>query len=294
MKYTYSDEEDGGSDVLSTRRSNRQSSVSTPAEPSAPTFTASGRQVKSRHGGSYGESILAGQVNAQRRSSLVGMDGVEDHEEQVRSRGRPRRTAQHLESKPKSRSLKHIEGYNSLDSMDYESDATSSEGEWNGGEAEEPDDQVNDEEEDEDLEMSGDDEDKATDEEEERRQTLVVSLRYLKNSTKSLPDNTWQEVQLAQGPPIPLVISSVIERPKPSDALEPTANAVDGNTGVISQDGSMAVSQAAPSMPSMDQVGQKASIKPQNGLLQKYTAFSQVAAHDTYSPRFGTEDSVVL
>lgn len=221
------------------------------------------------------------------------MDGVEDHEERTRPRGRPRRAAQQFESKPKARPLKHIEGYNSLDSMDYESDATSSGGEWNGGDDEEADDHVNDEEEDEDLEMSGDDEDKATDEEEEERQSLVVSLRYLKNPTKSLPDDTRQEVQLAQGLPIPLVWSSALERPAPSYALEPTVNAVEAKTAVLSHDGSITVSHAVPSIPSMDQVGQKAPFKPENGILPEYTAVPQVAAHDTSQPRFVTENNVV-
>jgi hypothetical protein len=61
MKYTYSDEEDEGySDATSTRRSTRNTGTHTPAEPSGPTVTLSGRQVKSRLGGAYGESLLSG------------------------------------------------------------------------------------------------------------------------------------------------------------------------------------------------------------------------------------------
>jgi hypothetical protein len=61
MKYTYSDEEDEGySDATSARRSARNTGTHTPAEPSGPTVTLSGRQVKSRLGGAYGESLLSG------------------------------------------------------------------------------------------------------------------------------------------------------------------------------------------------------------------------------------------
>ncbi len=283
MKYTYSDEEDGGSDALSTRRSNRHSGISTPAEPNAPTFTASGRQVKSRHGGAYGESILVGQVDAPRRTSLVGMDGVEDDDKRTMSRGRPRRAAQQTESKPKARSLKHIQGYNALDSMDDESDATSSWGEWDGG----------DDDEDEDLEMSGDDEGKATDEGEEPQQSLVVSLRYLKNHSNPPPDETQQEVQLAQKSPIPLVMSSILERPKPSSTVGPTTNVIEGKTGVLSHDGFTQVSHAVPSMASVNEVGQKASSNTANGLLKEHPPVSRITSHDTSQPQFGTEDNIV-
>lgn len=196
MKYTYSDEEDGGSDALSMRRSNRQSGVSTPAETSGPTFTASGRQVRSRHGGAYGESMVAGQGDAPRRSTLGGMDGAEggNDEQQPRSYGRSGRTARHMDAKSRAHTRKHIEGYNSLDSMEDESDATSSGGDWDGGDDEEVDDKAGDEDDDDDLEMS-DDDGKAIDEEEEPRSSLVVSLRYVKSRSKLPPEPIQQEPQ---------------------------------------------------------------------------------------------------
>lgn len=293
MKYTYSDVEDGGSDALSTRRTNRRSAISTPAEPCAPTFTASGRQVKSRYGGAYGESILVGQVDAPRQTSLIGMDGIEDANEQTISHGRPRRAAQHPERKLKARSLKNIEGYNSLDSMDDESDATSSGGGWDGGADEGADDQVDDEEEDEDLEMSGDDEDKALDEEDELQPSLVVSLRYLKKFSMPHPDKARQEVQPAHEPPIPLVMSSVLERPTSFDAIEPSANVDEGKIGKLSHDGSLEVSHTAPNMIAGDKIAQETSFGPENRLLQRNTPVSHAAINGTSQPRFGAEDNAM-
>lgn len=184
-RYTYSDEEDGGSDAVSTRRSNRQSGISTPAESIGPTFTASGRQVRSRHGGRYGEATLSEKQGATQHSRTGGLDGAEDgeneDEDEPVSRGRPRRAAQHNSVKPKSHTAKHTKGYDSLGSMDDESDATSSGNEWDGGDEDEPDDRVDDEEEDEDVDMS--DVSVAEEEEEEEddvQRSLVVSLRYKK------------------------------------------------------------------------------------------------------------------
>lgn len=194
-RYTYSDEEDGGSDALSTRQPNRQSGLSTPAESSGPTFTASGRQVRSRHGGTYGETVLSGQQEATESSKIGGLDGAKDDqdedEDEPVSRGRPRRAAQQNRVKAKPRSRKHTEGYDSLGSMDDESDATSSGNEWDGGDEDEPDDHVDDDDEDEDVDMSDNSE-----EQEYPRQTLVVSLRY----TKSRPSPPSQDTR--NGPAI--------------------------------------------------------------------------------------------
>lgn len=184
IRYTYSDDEDAGSDV---RRSERQSGISTPAEPSGPTFTASGRQVRSRHGGTYGESVLSGQQNdAEQRSSENADAAVEGHGEPV-ARGRPSRAAQPPEAS-RPRGGKHIEGYNSLDEMDDESEATSSGNEWDGGdEDDDADDQADDEDEDEDIDPSDEDdvmEDASSDKEHGRRSgSLLVSFRYSKNGS---------------------------------------------------------------------------------------------------------------
>lgn len=120
MKYTFSDEDDEGySDATSTRRSARNTGTHTPAEPAGPTITQSGRQVKSRQGGAYGESMLSGQgTNAEAGS---------DESEEVVS-GRPRRAAavNHSKNGWPAKGGRHIEGYNDVDEMtsDEEGDAS--------------------------------------------------------------------------------------------------------------------------------------------------------------------------
>ena len=101
----------------------------------------------------------------------------EDEDEPV-ARGRPRRAAQQHRIKGKPNTRKPTGGYDSLGSMDDESDATSSGNEWDGGDEDEPDDNLDDEEEDEDVDMS--DNSVPEDEEEDPQQRLVVSLRYTK------------------------------------------------------------------------------------------------------------------
>lgn len=182
IRYTYSDEEEGGSDALSTRKSNRQSGLSTPAEPTGPTFTASGRQVRSRVGGAYGETMLSGQ-NDNREAPPAGQnDGATDvNEEQHVSTGRTRRSASGTGVQGGRKGREHIPGYNQVDEMDDESDATSSGGEWDGGD-DDVDEKVVDDEDDDDADMSDDEGSAAEDEEDEPvyigKPSLVVSLRY--------------------------------------------------------------------------------------------------------------------
>ena len=184
MKYTFSDEEDGGLDSSSTRRSNRQSGVSTPAEPSGPTFTASGRQVRSRHGGPYGETQLSGH-NDQLEQSQNGVTAGNGEDPTV-LHGRPRRKA-HVNGATRGRPRKNVNQYDSMDSMDEESDESSSGGEWNGAEDDEDDDHADDDDDDEedDIDMSDDEIDNTG--EDHRHQSLVVSLRYSKNHSSPLP-----------------------------------------------------------------------------------------------------------
>lgn len=289
LKYTYSDEEDGGSDAPSTRRSNRQSGISTPAEPSGPTFTASGRQVRSRHGGAYGEPMLTGQVDTPRRPSLVGMDGVEDDEDQTISHGRPRRPARQPNANHKARSGNQFSGYNSLDSMDDESDATSSGEEWDGGDDEEPDDQVDDENLDEDLEMS-DNEDKATDENEDIRRSLVVSLRYIKNHPHPIPGGTRAEAPSSQDLKVPPVLPPVPEKLETSYAAQHAPNSGELNEAEPSHDQCFQVSDVVESMKSVDELGQRV---PENGHSKGTSTILQVAAYNLDQAPFGTEDHVM-
>lgn len=125
--------------------------------------------------------MLSAQQDATEHSRSVGLDGAEDDEDEDEpvSRGRPRRAAQLNRVKAKPLSGKRTDGYDSLGSMDDESDATSSGNEWDGGDEDEPDDHVDDEEEDEDVDMS--DNSGAEEDEDDPRQSLVVSLRYMKS-----------------------------------------------------------------------------------------------------------------
>jgi hypothetical protein len=178
---------------MSFRRSNRQSGVSTPAEPAGPTFTASGRQVKSRIGGAYGESILSGQRDPEQISISGAIDDMEDEDmDPAAARLRARRAADPKAASGKSKRKAHIEGYNALDEMDDESDALSSGGEWDGDEDEDDnaniDIDIDDHDDHDDADMSGsdsaaDDDDELAANDAPSRQSLVVSLRYQKKHT---------------------------------------------------------------------------------------------------------------
>lgn len=173
MKYTYSDEEDEGySDATTSRRSTRNTGTHTPAEGLGPTVTLSGRQVRARQGGAYGESILSGTHTP--AFTTGGYDGTSEEPEQSEGAGgRPRRAAATNASTKgwASKGGAHIEGYNSVDEISDEDDAS----EQDYGDDEEEDDHVS-------LESDKDDDD-ATDEEddemdagEDEKKTLVVKL----------------------------------------------------------------------------------------------------------------------
>ena len=125
--------------------------------------------------------MLSGRADASETRSNGGMEAVEgDDEDPPMSRGRARGATQQNGARPKPQPRKHIEGYNSLDSMDDESDAASSGG-WDGGDDDESDDHVEDDEEDEDVEMSDAEENDSEEEDDNAHRSLVVSLRYLKS-----------------------------------------------------------------------------------------------------------------
>jgi hypothetical protein len=124
IKYTYSDEEDEGFSDTTSRRSTRNTGTHTPAEASGPTITQSGRQVRSRHGGTYGESLLSGTHTP--ALTLGGLDGGNDEldgDDEILER-RPRRAAASNVKNGYSSKGRHIEGYNSVDDMDDEDDAS--------------------------------------------------------------------------------------------------------------------------------------------------------------------------
>lgn len=123
MKYTYSeDEDDVYSDATTSRRSTRNTGTHTPAE--GPTVTLSGRQVKSRQGGTYGESMLSG--NNATASAFDNLGGTSEEPEEGGEHGsRPRRAAAAKATTNGWATTKaHIEGYNSVDEMSSEDAAS--------------------------------------------------------------------------------------------------------------------------------------------------------------------------
>ncbi|KAK7520802.1 uncharacterized protein IWZ02DRAFT_451916 [Phyllosticta citriasiana] len=165
MRYTFSEEEEDASDALSTRRSTRRG---TPTE-SRPTVTASGRQVRSRLGGLYGESLLSGADRDTPGSADYDRSGTDEPSALGRST-RAGRAAARTGNVPQRSNRKHIDGYNSIDEMDDEDDAD----DWEGGDDEDDYPQLNDDAE----ESNGMSEDDFDDEIDGRNKgSLVVTLR---------------------------------------------------------------------------------------------------------------------
>lgn len=107
--------------------------------------------------------------------------------EEVISRGRTRGSANRNGVTHNTQRRRHIEGYNALDEMEDESDASSSGGDWDGADDDDVDDIIVDDEDEDDADMSDDEPSVANDEESpkedfhDRPKSLVVSLRYRKN-----------------------------------------------------------------------------------------------------------------
>ncbi|KAG0155772.1 hypothetical protein PDIDSM_2945 [Penicillium digitatum] len=167
LKYTYSDDEGIFSDdEPSTRRSTRNVTLTEAStESRRPRFTASGRQIRSRAGGLYGEALLTGQ-----RDGADNEEFDEDEEEEV---SRPQR----------ARTSTHPNGYSGYDADDLEdasevhSSANESGNEWQGVEDDLEHDVEGDNEEDEASadESTGN----------EEPESLVVQLRYGKGDASS-------------------------------------------------------------------------------------------------------------
>ncbi|CAO2649264.1 Nn.00g066490.m01.CDS01 [Neocucurbitaria sp. VM-36] len=166
LRYTYSEEEEFDSDNFSSRRSGRQSGRETPAVPSGPTVTASGRQVRSRATGLYGEILHSGQVE-DRASSDVSEEPHAGHGRSTRAGNRGNANGQLSRT---------------LDSDGDEEDATS----WDGGDEEEdePDQMELDDDADDAGEVSSEEEE----DEEQEPQTLMVTLRYGKGAVQRPSD----------------------------------------------------------------------------------------------------------
>jgi hypothetical protein len=207
MRYTYSDDEDG-SDGLSSRRSTR---ISTPLE-AGPTVTASGRQVKSRLGGMYGESMLVDQRKEMERTA----------------EGHVTETSEDMPASAPTRAIRtsrsgrpvHAVRDQYANRTGSESDEAQSSGkEWSGDEDElepeesEPDFDAGDED-DEDDEMSdpGLERDELG-EDDNTQESLVVQLRYRKGKEPERPPTQ----------PLPPIVNGVSIKgtTQSSDALKP-------------------------------------------------------------------------
>ncbi|KAL8759500.1 MAG: hypothetical protein Q9199_000721 [Rusavskia elegans] len=226
IKYTYSDEEDGGSDALSTRRSNRQSGDSTPAEPARPTVTASGRQVKSRYGGAYGETIRSGQHENGRVLSVGGGDGTADVEESLNASVRGGRATR---GRSKRRAGSHINDDVSSDEMDDGSDATDSGQEWDGGN-DDADDHADDEVEDEEMNDDISEDELAMDDVTLQPRSLVVSLRY-SSTTPTVVQTAPKTTDVMPGP------NNISDQAPPPDANPfaiPSVTKANLSNGIIS------------------------------------------------------------
>jgi len=180
MRYTFSDEDEDGSDATSTRRSTRNSGVNTPAEINGPIFTASGRQIEARARGAYGETLLSTQTTKRPSPTDRGLETGDDGQEQPHTGGRLRRSGLRKEVDGWAKGGNHIAGYNSVDEMGSES----SEGEWDGGDDDDDDDvdePVIDDDEADDEDMSeGDTNTDDVGVAYESGRSLVVQLRYYK------------------------------------------------------------------------------------------------------------------
>jgi hypothetical protein len=178
MRYTFSDEEqDLDSEDTSVRRSKRQSNRESPV-PAGPTVTASGRQVRSRATGAYGETLLSGQTTD--RASPATGDYVRSEASQE-PHGRPTRAAATKAVDGfTTKKRKHTETYAD---MEDEEDATS----WDGGDEDEDEPtqmDVDDNENDDEEEQSDND---ASDNDDEPKKSLVVHLKYPQGSFSSPP-----------------------------------------------------------------------------------------------------------
>lgn len=182
MKYSYSDEEDEGSDFSGARRSTRNSGISTPAE-AGPTVTQSGRQVKSRIGGMYGETMLVDQRKDMDNERAAATDSAHGSSDEIQIRSR--RSRQPETRRPAQRRYEELGS-----EEESEPEAAPSEGAWSGNE-DEPDDSEPEFEEgaDEDEEMSENEDSVAEDidDDENTQESLVVQLRYKKEGVKQGP-----------------------------------------------------------------------------------------------------------
>ncbi|KAF2158230.1 hypothetical protein K461DRAFT_251531 [Myriangium duriaei CBS 260.36] len=175
MRYTFDDDEDFDESDFSVRRSGRHSDRSTPAEARGPVVTASGRHVRSREGGMYGESLLSGQSNTADTPTTNDNDGSEASGP-AGATARASRQAARNGIADGLRKRKFNEIYNGADQMsddDDDDDDGASSGGWNSADNEDDGEQERSEDE-EMLSNAGDSSD------DEEPSSLVVKLKVPK------------------------------------------------------------------------------------------------------------------
>jgi len=179
-----------GDDDLEDDSSRPVSGRSTPFDDGRPVVTSSGRQVKSRLGGMYGESMLTDQRRgAERDNDLADTTGAEDTDDVLLgANGRPMR-----KSIPAKRAAdgtnrgRYAEGLESESESDGDAEQTGDD--WDGNEGE-PDEESEAEVEADDS-LGSDDELMDDEDGDNTQESLVVQLRYRKEPpTNGTSNNT--------------------------------------------------------------------------------------------------------
>lgn len=142
MRYTYDDDDDaeidGESDATSMRKG--ESGTSTPLDEARPTVTASGRHVKSRLGGMYGESMLADQRREAEQERVAAQSELSNGDGTItlNANGRPLRGAAIPAKRAATASTRsrHYEGITSGSESDNDAPDEPSGDDWDGDENE--------------------------------------------------------------------------------------------------------------------------------------------------------------
>ena len=179
MRYNYDDGEDSGDE--STTRSTRHG---TPDD--GPTITASGRQVKPRQHGVYGQSLHADQ-----RQDLDSLGGEEESDDMPTTlpMGRSKRAATTARVASRTREVYR-------DDVESDGDEAQSSGkDWSGDENEpdadsEPEFDGNEEEEDDEMSDEGLEADEIGAENGDTQESLIVQLRYRKGKSPATDGQT--------------------------------------------------------------------------------------------------------
>ena len=203
MRYNYDNLDDDGFDESSRAASGRSS----PVDDSRPVITASGRQVKSRVGGTYGESILTDQ---RREIDRERPGNSEDTDDMVGVYGRS-----HRKSIPTQRALatrgRFADGLESGSETDEAAEPSADE--WSENEEE-----ADDESEPEAENSQESDDELMDDADDNTQESLVVQLRYRKGPPGSVLANGTGS---RKGTPLREVQTVEVNG---SDEVEPTAS----------------------------------------------------------------------